>query len=105
MRAVCRREGERLTVSLSGEVDEHSSNGLRARLDGLINDREIRRIVFDLSGVTLMDSSGIGVILGRYRRLSERGGSMDIRGASGSVERVLRVSGVYKLCTKGGARK
>lgn len=102
MRAVCKRAGGKLFVSLSGEIDQHSADELRSKLDRLIDDPAVKRIEFELGGVSLMDSAGIGVILGRYRRLIERGGSMDVTGAQRSVEKVLRISGVYKLCSKGG---
>ncbi|MBR0135490.1 MAG: STAS domain-containing protein, partial [Clostridia bacterium] len=54
----------------------------------------------DMEGVGFMDSAGIGVILGRYRRLSARRGSMNVVNARKNVERILRMSGVYKLCTE-----
>ncbi len=105
MRSVCRRIGQTLSVRLSGEIDQHTADELRARLDRLLDDESVTRIEFDMSGVSLMDSAGIGVLLGRYRRLVQRGGGMDVLGAGSCVERVLRMSGVYKLCTKGAGRE
>ena len=102
--SVKRRDGTLLAM-LEGEIDEHSAARVRERLDKLLADPGINRIEFDLSKVTLMDSSGIGMLLGRYRRLRARGGSMDVEGATGAVERVLRMSGVYRLCTKGDGSK
>ena len=55
------------------------------------------RLMLDLSGVTFMDSSGLGVVLGRYKLMKERGGSVRIQGASRPVERILKMAGVYAL--------
>lgn len=93
-------EGSRLTAFLSGELDQFSAERARDELDTALSDGRITRIEFDLGGVTFMDSSGIGVILGRYRRMMERGGSMSVMNAKGGVERLLRLSGVYTLCTE-----
>lgn len=102
MQIVCSREGATLRVALTGEIDQHFAAEARAKLDPLLGDGRIRRLIFDLSGVAFMDSSGVGMILGRYRKLMSFGGSMDITGAKAGVDRVLRMSGVYALCTKGG---
>ena len=101
MQLMYRRAGGTLTVFLSGELDQHSAAAVRTELEKILDDESLRRIVFDMGGVTFMDSSGIGVILGRYRRIAPRGGSMNILNAKKNIERVLRMSGVYKLCTEG----
>lgn len=98
MKLDCRISGDRLIASVTGELDQHSADMLRERLDWCLRDGEIRNIEFDLRGVSFMDSAGIGVILGRYKKLSARGGGMRVVNAQRSVEKVLRMSGVYKLC-------
>lgn len=97
-------EGSVLTAHLSGELDQYSAERARAELERALRDEGITRIEFDLKRVTFMDSSGVGVILGRYRRMLERGGSMGILNAKGGVERLLRLSGVYTLCTERSAK-
>ena len=51
----------------------------------------------DLSGVTFMDSAGLGVILGRYRILSLRGGKLTVCGMSSAIDRIFRMSGLYAI--------
>ena len=104
MRLKTERQGRVLKAGLFGELDQHASEQVRDELDGILEDASISRIEFDLGGVTFMDSSGVGVILGRYKRLIKRGGSMGVSNAKGPVERVLRMSGVYTLVTERGAR-
>ena len=97
MQIKTQRDGEMLTVLLMGELDHHSAAPLRVELDGLLADPSIRRLVLDLSGVTFMDSSGLGVVLGRYKLIKERGGSMGVTGANNPVGRILKMAGVYTL--------
>ena len=100
MQLVLKTHGDELSAFLSGELDEHSASHVRKKLDEAISDGKIKRIVFDLKDVSFMDSSGIGVILGRCKKLMDRGGGMNVVNAQRSVEKVLRMSGVYKLCTE-----
>ena len=81
---ICRNmTGQTLTVALRGELDHHAAEQTRNTIDLLINELRPTELVLDLSGVTFMDSSGLGVVLGRYRLLSTRGGKMYITGAQG----------------------
>lgn len=88
---------DRLTARIKGELDHHSAAQARAQLDALIADKRIRELRLDLKGLTFMDSSGLGVILGRYRVIVGRGGKMSIGGANRSIERILRMAGIYAL--------
>jgi len=88
------RTHDTVTVRLEGELDHCSAERVRATLDSLIVDERIRRLVVDVSGLTFMDSSGIGVMIGRYRTLARRGGSMAVRGPSPQVDRIFQLSGL-----------
>ena len=96
----CERVGERVVVELSGELDHASAAGARREIDRWIEDSGVREVVFDLKGLTFMDSSGLGVILGRYRVINGRGGSVWIRGARMQVDRLLNMSGIYRMVRK-----
>lgn len=96
MQLTKRQSGPVLTVWLTGELDHHNAAAIRQELDRLLAPG-IRELVLDLSGVSFMDSSGIGVVLGRYRTMEERGGKLAIAGANGYVERILRMAGVLSL--------
>ena len=66
---------DRLTVRLDGELDHERVGPIRAELDALIGDPKVRHLVLDLTGVSFMDSSAIGLVIGRYKALSRRGGA------------------------------
>ena len=87
-----------LRIKFEGELDHHGAKGLRESIDKKIMSSKEKEIVFDLSDVTFMDSSGVGVLLGRYKLFALR--KMFIFGAKGSVDRVLKLSGVYQLMPK-----
>jgi stage II sporulation protein AA (anti-sigma F factor antagonist) len=82
---------------LSGELDHHA---VRKQLDTALYRREPRRLVLDMSKLTFMDSSGIGVVLGRYRKVKESGGRMSVRGLSSRMDRILMLAGVYSVVEK-----
>lgn len=96
MQLAKKKNGSLLTVALSGELDHHNAAAVREELDRLIAGG-VTVLTLDMSGITFMDSSGIGVILGRYRRMSERGGKLCISGLSGYAEKILKMAGVLSL--------
>ncbi len=94
------RKGTQLTVTLGGELDHHNAASLRQSIDALLQDKSIMELVFDMKTVTFMDSSGIGLLLGRYRLMTERGGKLAICGASRYVERMIKMAGLSPLLQK-----
>ena len=86
-----------LTVSLSGELDQRMAVRVREEIDALIDDQRVRRLVFDVRDLEFMDSSGIGLIIGRYKRLSRRGGSVAVSAPDQRIDRLFRMSGVYQV--------
>ena len=91
------RQRERLTVYLTGELDHCSAQTIRMDLDRLIADPTLKHMLLDLGSLTFMDSSGIGVILGRYRTLAARGGSVSVRGMNPQITRVFQLSGMGQI--------
>lgn len=92
-----RCRGSLLSIRLVGELDQHCAESLRKVLDRLIDETQAMALELDMSGVKFMDSSGLGVILGRYKKLSAKGGRVGIKNASGNIERILRMAGIYTL--------
>ena len=86
-----------LTVCLSGELDHRAAASIRRELDGLLDDARVMRLVFDLSRLEFMDSSGIGLVIGRYKRMARRGGSVAVMDPDARVDRIFRMSGLYQL--------
>ncbi len=89
--------GEVVTAYLSGELDHHTAKDMRESIDNAIELNMPSLLVLDFSGVTFMDSSGIGLVMGRYRNLQKTGASLHISGASQSIYKVMKLSGIEKL--------
>lgn len=89
-----------VTARLSGELDHFSADSVRTMLDELTEDKSVRYLVLDLSDMTFMDSSGVGVIIGRYKRMTARGGGVRVFGANRQVDRLLELSGLYRIVKK-----
>ena len=85
------------TVAISGELDHHTAEKIRTRMDKLIVEKKLKCVVLDLRGLTFMDSSGIGLIMGRYRLLRSLGGELTLTGVSPRLESVIRLAGMDKL--------
>ena len=89
-----------VTVRLSGDLDHAVARRLRAEPDELLDDPKVRRLVFDLTGLSFMDSSGIGMILGRYRLMSGRGGTVAVKCDNRQINRIFEMSGIWQLVKK-----
>ena len=95
---LCYEKGKRgLVVRLSGELDHSEATRLRADIDALIRETGTRRLILDLNGLDFMDSSGIGLIIGRYKLMARRGGSVAVLGPDARVDRLFRMAGLYQL--------
>jgi len=86
-----------LIVKLAGELDHHSAADIRQAVDKELYFTPIKNIVFDFDGVTFMDSSGIGMVIGRYKQVRARGGKTLIIRAKPQVDRILELSGIKKI--------
>ena len=84
-----------LELKLTGELDHHNAEKIRNKIDKEIIASNAKTVIFNLSGLTFMDSSGLGVLLGRYKLFATK--KLYIRGAGDSVNRVLQIAGVYTL--------
>ena len=91
------RKKDVVVVRLEGELDQCSAAPIRRDLDMLLQDPGVRHLVLDMEKMPFMDSSGIGVILGRYRTLSLRGGSVSVMHMSPQVRRIYALSGMGQV--------
>ena len=91
------KRGQVLRVKLSGELDHHNAKRLAEQLDTMLYDREITKLQLDLKDLSFMDSSGIGVLLGRYKKLSGRGGSVSVMNENAAIQRIFQLSGLYRV--------
>lgn len=90
-----------LIIHMKEDFDHHNAIYIREYADKKLLSSNIRNVIFDFSKVQFMDSSGIGVILGRYKRLRLMGsGKVAVTGVSSSVNRILSMSGLYSVVEK-----
>lgn len=90
-------DGDTLTITLSGEIDHHSAKAARVEIDRQLYFYRAKTVLIDLSQVGFMDSSGLGLILGRYTHIKELGGSLKVLNPGQSVKRVLTLAGTEKI--------
>ncbi len=91
-----------LYLRLAGEVDEHNAAPARREADRLADEyaAKSKRAVLDLKEVSFMDSTGIGFLIGRYKKFSRYGIPMYLTNPSLATDRILQMSGVYALIPK-----
>ncbi len=94
--------GEVVTAYLSGEIDHHTAKDMREAVDNAVELNMPSLLVLDFSGVTFMDSSGIGLVMGRYRNLQKTGASLHITGAASNIYKVLKLAGIERLANLEG---
>lgn len=86
-----------LIVRLTGELDHHEAEILRNKWKGMMYENPIKHVIVNLESVTFMDSSGLGVILGRYKEVLQLGGEMIVCSITPSIERLFDMSGMFKI--------
>lgn len=91
------REDGSLTVFMPKEIDHHQANKLRMETDLLIETYHVRHLVFDFSKTEFMDSSGIGVIIGRCKNLGYQGGQVSAKNLNERIQKIFLVSGLQKI--------
>jgi len=90
-------DGRKLTAFMSGELDHHSAGSVREVIDKEIKRSNAINIIFDFRNLNFMDSSGIGVIIGRYKITKILGGETVIFSPTNSVGRIIEMAGLKKI--------
>lgn len=100
-------ENETLNCRLCGEIDHHTTLPIRLDIDERIENCRPKTLILDFSDVTFMDSSGIGLVMGRYKLLNEFGGTLEVVGLSNNSYKVMRLAGLDRIATikKGSEKK
>lgn len=83
-----------LCIRLPQEIDHHMATDIRQKADRLLVNERVRNVVFDFENTTFMDSSGIGIIIGRYRKIACFGGKVYGIHANERIQRILNTSGM-----------
>ncbi len=93
-----KQDNHAITAYLVGEIDHHSAKRMREEIDHAIESACPSLLILDFTQVTFMDSSGIGLVMGRYKTLTLSGGqSMEVRGVSSQTARVMKLAGLDRL--------
>ncbi len=93
--------GDALYISLSGEMDEYSAQSVREKCDKLIeNNLGVKKIIINLSEVKFMDSTGIGFLIGRYKKAARAGIPVLVQKPNAAADKILNLSGIYTLIPK-----
>ena len=97
--------GNTLVVEFFGELDHHGAERIREKIDAAMDNYMAQMLVLDFSKVTFMDSSGIGMVLGRYRKMGEKSGAMAISGCTKTVRNILNMAGVFSVIDYYGTKE
>lgn len=89
--------GEVVTARIIGELDHHTAKSIREEIDNALELNMPSLFILDFKEVSFMDSSGIGLVMGRYRTLAKLGAEFHIVGASAQIYKILKLAGIEKL--------
>lgn len=92
-------KGEIMLIDLTGELDQLTADQVKLRLMTAMVAHGIKHMVFNLKKVTFMDSSGIGIILGRYNQVKSMGGKVFVLGMNPTVSKVFHLAGLSQIIT------
>lgn len=96
-----RLDNDNLYIYSYGELDEYTANEARREIDNIIDKNILcRSVIFDFANLSFMDSTGIGVLLGRYKKLKKSGARTYISRPSLTVNKILQISGLYDIMPK-----
>ena len=89
-----------LYIALDGELDEHTAEYTRINLDRAMSGFSVASIVIDLANLRFMDSTGIGVLIGRYKKMKDKNIPIFISNPSLQAERIFKMTGLYSIMPK-----
>lgn len=92
-----KQAGDQLTVYLTGEIDHCTAQPMREEIEVLLQKMPVRRLILDFSAVSFMDSSGVGMVIGRYKTMVARGGMVSAAGLHPPVDRLFRLAGLHRI--------
>lgn len=91
------KSGKVMTAYLSGDIDHHTAAEIRLKIDETVIERSPDKLILDYGEVSFMDSSGIGLIMGRHRLMKEHGKTIEIANVPPSIYKVVKLAGIEKL--------
>ncbi len=91
---------DNLYIQFIGDIDDYYVKKIRGDIDNLISRQGLRAVIFDFKDVSFIDSTGLGLIFGRYKRLKDNNVELLLQNVPAHVDKIFRASGVYSLCPK-----
>ena len=92
-----RASGETVTAYLSGELDHHTARAMREAIDNAVELNMPSRLVLNFKNISFMDSSGIGFIMGRYKKIAPCKGKIYVANLGRGLERIFKIAGLYTI--------
>lgn len=86
-----------ITAFLSGDIDHHSAKDMREEIDRIICEKMPRSLILDFSKVIFMDSSGIGLVIGRFKTIQDFNGSITVQNPPSHIRKVMKLAGIDKI--------
>ncbi len=100
MKISYRNYDDTLYILLYGELDEHKSHSIREKLDDLLDREKYRKVIFDLMNLSFMDSTGIGLLIGRYKKLRNEHVPIYLCNPNHHINKILEMTGIYDIMPK-----
>jgi stage II sporulation protein AA (anti-sigma F factor antagonist) len=97
MRVKFAKKGNALIAKIEGELDHHVAESIKSVIDEEYEKKLCKNLIFDFKNVNFMDSSGIGVIIGRYKKIKENNGKVAIVNANKQLHKIIEVSGLLRI--------
>jgi stage II sporulation protein AA (anti-sigma F factor antagonist) len=92
-----RQQGDVLIARLGGELDHHTADKVKGHLEQQLAKGHTKHLVVNLAGMHFMDSSGLGVLIGRYKQIKQLGGQMKVSNVDPAIYRIIEMSGLFKI--------
>ena len=104
MNVTIESSGNLVIAYLYGDIDHHTAVDIRDKIDNALSFIKPQHLILDFKNVAFMDSSGIGLVMGRYKLISEFGGDLEVTGLSNNAYKVMRLAGIDRIANvkKGG---
>ena len=97
MNVLLLERNKNMIVKIIGDIDQHNAEDIREKVDKAFERSRCKHMIFDFSGVAFMDSSGIGLLIGRYKNVHSRGGAVAIANMNRDLGRIYNISGLKKI--------
>lgn len=91
------KKNRNLVVNILGEIDHHTAEEIRTKTEKEFSRTNSKNIIFNFKNVNFMDSSGIGMVIGRYKFINSLGGKVAVIEVNSDIDRIFLISGLYKI--------